>query len=96
VEPAAVETASVESTAMKPAKPAAMKSATAVETATTAMPAAPPPWAASATSGWQRTAAPSNAAAMLIRRHVFLGRDPLLPDTRIDYSFIIPRRQTIQ
>jgi hypothetical protein len=38
-----VETAAVESTAMKPAKPSAMKSATAVETATTAVPAAPAP-----------------------------------------------------
>jgi len=43
VETASVETAPVESTAVKPAKPSAMKSATAVETATTAMPAAPAP-----------------------------------------------------
>ena len=90
---AAVEPAAVKSTAVKPAavKTAAMETA-AVETAaveTAAVETAPPPpCAAWARSGWQRTAAPSNAAAMLTTRRLFLGRAALLPNSRIDNSLL--------
>ena len=62
VKSTAVETAAVETAAVKPA---------AVETPPPPWNPPPPPCAAWARSGWQRTAAPSNAAAMPITRHLF-------------------------
>ena len=55
-------------------------------------PPPPPPCAAWARSGWQRTAAPSNAAAMLTKRRLFLGRAPLLRNSCINDSIIVLSR----
>ena len=85
VKPTGVKSTAVETAAVKPAKSATVEAAAGK----------PPPWnpppppcAAWARSGWQRTAAPSNAAAMPITRHLFLGRAPPLPNLIIINSFV--------